>query len=45
LVQGHEGLNRAVDSDIVAIEMFPEDDWSAPSDVVLQDEGADPGKL
>jgi exosome complex exonuclease DIS3/RRP44 len=45
LVQGHVGLNRAVDGDVVAIEMFAEDSWSAPSDVVLQDEGGDPGDV
>jgi exoribonuclease R len=44
-VQGHVGLNRAVDGDVVAIEMLAEDGWSAPSDVVLQDEGADPGDV
>lgn len=38
-------MNRAVDGDVVAIEMLAEDGWSAPSDVVLQDEGADPGDV
>lgn len=38
LVQGRMGLNRAIDGDIVAIELFPEDQWSTPSDIVLQDE-------
>ncbi|XP_035719355.1 exosome complex exonuclease RRP44-like isoform X1 [Vespa mandarinia] len=38
LVQGRMGLNRAIDGDIVAIELLPEDQWSTPSDIVLQDE-------
>lgn len=46
LVQGHVGLNRAVDGDIVAVELLPEDEWSVPSDMVLQDEGEeDPGDV
>lgn len=32
------GLNRAIDGDIVAIELLPEDQWSTPSEIVLQDE-------
>jgi exosome complex exonuclease DIS3/RRP44 len=44
-VQGYEGLNRAVDGDVVALEMLDENSWSAPSDVVLQDEGGDPGMM
>jgi exosome complex exonuclease DIS3/RRP44 len=42
-VQGYEGLNRAVDGDIVAIEILPESEWTAPSDIVLQDDIEDPG--
>ncbi|TGZ55492.1 exosome complex exonuclease RRP44 [Temnothorax longispinosus] len=41
-VQGRSHLNRAVDGDIVAVEILPEDQWSSPSEIVLQDEqGAD----
>ncbi|XP_012223376.1 exosome complex exonuclease RRP44 [Linepithema humile] len=41
-VQGRINLNRAVDGDTVAVEIFPEDQWSSPSEIVLQDEeGAD----
>ncbi|XP_036229004.2 exosome complex exonuclease RRP44 [Bactrocera oleae] len=40
LVQGREALNRAVDGDIVAIELLPQEDWTAPSEIVLE-EGAD----
>ncbi|XP_063241362.1 exosome complex exonuclease RRP44 isoform X2 [Bacillus rossius redtenbacheri] len=45
LVQGREGLNRAVDGDTVALEMLPEDQWAAPSEIVLVDEGDDPGDV
>ncbi|KAK7873514.1 hypothetical protein R5R35_008776 [Gryllus longicercus] len=45
LLQGHAGLNRAVDGDSVAIELLPEDQWSSPSDIVLQDEEDDPGDI
>lgn len=39
-------LNRAIDGDTVAVELFPESEWSAPSDVVLQDETEDdPGDV
>lgn len=45
-MQGREGLNRAVDGDTVAVELLPEDQWSAPSDIVLQDETEDdPGDV
>ena len=35
LIQGRLNLNRAVHEDIVAIEMFPESEWTNPSDVIL----------
>ncbi|PNF38325.1 Exosome complex exonuclease RRP44 [Cryptotermes secundus] len=41
LVQGRVGLNRAVDGDIVAVKLLPEEEWSVPSHMVLQDEGDD----
>ena len=45
-MQGKAGLNRAIDGDIVAVELLPEDKWSAPSDIVLQDEEEeDPGDV
>ncbi|XP_012533030.1 exosome complex exonuclease RRP44 [Monomorium pharaonis] len=41
-IQGRSHLNRAVDGDIVAIELLPDSQWSSPSEIVLQDEeGAD----
>lgn len=38
------GINRAVDGDIVAIEILPEEEWKRPSDIVLEDKAEDPGK-
>ncbi|KAM3967167.1 exosome complex exonuclease RRP44-like protein Dis3 [Aphomia sociella] len=43
LLQGHIGINRAVDGDLVAIEIFPEEEWRKPSDIVLEDKAEDPG--
>ncbi|BFZ19682.1 hypothetical protein BsWGS_22722 [Bradybaena similaris] len=41
-VQGLMNLNRAVNDDIVAIEMLPEAEWSCPSSLVLaEDESMD----
>ncbi|KAJ0178909.1 hypothetical protein K1T71_005684 [Dendrolimus kikuchii] len=45
LLQGHIGINRAVDGDTVAIEIFPEEEWRKPSDIVLEDKSEDPGDL
>lgn len=45
LLQGRESLNRAVDGDIVAIELLPENEWSGPSEIILQDDQEDPGDV
>lgn len=45
MLQGHIGINRAVDGDIVAIEVFPPEEWSRPSNIVLEDKQDDPGDL
>ncbi|XP_076762263.1 exosome complex exonuclease RRP44-like protein Dis3 [Xylocopa sonorina] len=37
-IQGRSNLNRVVDGDTVAVELLAEDQWSSPSDIVLQDE-------
>ncbi len=37
LVQGLENLNRSVDEDLVAIELFPKEEWSVPSGYVMKD--------
>ncbi|XP_030756303.1 exosome complex exonuclease RRP44 [Sitophilus oryzae] len=39
LLQGRNGLNRAVDGDIVAVKIFKKDDWVCPSGIILEDEG------
>lgn len=33
-------MNRAVQGDIVAVEIFPESEWKAPADEVVDQEGA-----
>lgn len=39
LIQGLQNLNRAVNQDVVALQLLPCSQWVAPSSVVLQDEG------
>lgn len=39
LIQGLQNLNRAVYQDVVAVQLFPQSEWVAPSSVVLQEEG------
>uniref|UniRef100_A0A131YT94 Exosome complex exonuclease RRP44 n=1 Tax=Rhipicephalus appendiculatus TaxID=34631 RepID=A0A131YT94_RHIAP len=41
LIQGRSNLNRAVHDDLVVVEIFPEDQWSLPSGLVLVDETQD----
>ena len=36
LLVGRETMNRAVDGDIVAVELFPESEWRATADAVLE---------
>ena len=38
LIKGVRDLNRAVDSDVVAIEMYPESEWTTPSGLVEDNE-------
>lgn len=42
MIQGRDALNRAVDGDIVAIEILPEENWTAPSEIILQDDQDNP---
>lgn len=42
LIQGRESLNRAIDGDIVCVELLPEKEWSSPSEIVLEDKADDP---
>uniref|UniRef100_A0A1Y1LIX1 Protein DIS3 homolog n=1 Tax=Photinus pyralis TaxID=7054 RepID=A0A1Y1LIX1_PHOPY len=39
IVQGRVGQNRAVQGDVVAVELFNVKEWTAPSDLVFEDEG------
>lgn len=41
LLQGHSGINRAVDGDSIAVEIFPEEEWRRPMDIVLEDKADD----
>ncbi|XP_028406202.1 exosome complex exonuclease RRP44-like [Dendronephthya gigantea] len=37
-IQGLENLNRAVNEDIVCVEVLPEKEWSCPSSIVIDEE-------
>ena len=37
-IKGLANQNRAVDGDVVAIEMLPEDEWTCPSSYIAVDE-------
>ena len=41
LLVGREHMNRAVQGDVVAVEVFDEKDWKAPADEVVDQEGID----
>jgi len=34
-IRGREAMNRAVDGDVVAVELLPKSEWRAPTDVVV----------
>lgn len=38
LLIGRENMNRAVQGDVVAVEVFPESEWKAPADEVVDQE-------
>ncbi|PSS31962.1 hypothetical protein PHLCEN_2v2289 [Hermanssonia centrifuga] len=38
LLIGRENMNRAVQGDVVAVEIFPESEWKAPTDEVIDQE-------
>lgn len=41
LIQGLENLNRAIDGDVVAVELLPKEMWTKPSrKIVVEDEDA-----
>lgn len=35
LLVGREHMNRSVDGDVVAVEVFPESEWKVPGDEVV----------
>lgn len=41
LLIGREHINRATQGDIVAVEVFPESEWKAPADEVVDQESED----
>lgn len=43
LIQGIAHQNRALDGDRVALELLPEKEWRCESEIVLEDDGQDPG--
>ena len=40
LLVGRENMNRAVHGDVVVVEVFDESEWKAPTDEVVDQEGA-----
>eukprot|EP00095_Tigriopus_kingsejongensis_P004748 snap_masked-scaffold510_size151595-processed-gene-0.0 protein:Tk04748 transcript:snap_masked-scaffold510_size151595-processed-gene-0.0-mRNA-1 annotation:"exosome complex exonuclease rrp44" len=43
LIRGPVDQNRAVDGDHVAVRVWPAEQWRAPAEIVLADDGPDPG--
>jgi exoribonuclease R len=39
LLVGRESMNRAIDGDVVVVEMLPEAEWKAPGQEVLDQDG------
>lgn len=39
LLVGRESMNRSVNGDVVVVEVFPESEWKAPADEVVDQEG------
>lgn len=38
LLVGRENMNRSVQGDVVAVEVFDESEWKAPGDAVVEQE-------
>jgi exosome complex exonuclease DIS3/RRP44 len=38
LILGRENINRAVDGDVVVVEVLPQDQWKAPSTKIIEEE-------
>lgn len=41
LIVGRENQNRAIDGDVVVIEVLPKEEWKLPSNLVIEEEDAD----
>lgn len=41
LILGRENQNRAIDGDIVVVELFPRDQWKRPSNLAVEQEDVD----
>ena len=39
VLSGRENMNRSVDGDIVAVEVFPEEEWVSPEEEVVEEDG------
>jgi exosome complex exonuclease DIS3/RRP44 len=39
LLIGRENMNRATNGDIIVVEVFPESEWKAPADEVVDQDG------
>jgi exosome complex exonuclease DIS3/RRP44 len=39
LLVGRESMNRAIDGDVVVVEMLPKAEWKAPGQEVLDQDG------
>jgi exosome complex exonuclease DIS3/RRP44 len=40
LLVGRQNMNRATDGDVVVVELFPESEWKAPTDEVVDQDSA-----
>jgi len=39
LLVGRENMNRSVDGDVVVVEIFPKEEWKAPGEEVIDQDG------
>jgi exosome complex exonuclease DIS3/RRP44 len=39
LLVGREAINRSVDGDVVVVEILPKDQWKAPGEEVVDQDG------
>ena len=41
LIKGREDINRVIDGDVVVIEMYPQKQWKAESDLLITNDNDD----